>query len=542
MNNFPLLRISIYTTFEAEGFFLDFRSHCIRQTREKSRAFSQITLDDDYIIKDNKPDAIKVIHTDGVILFEETRLSNQALWVSGKLQFVVLYRSDNEHSRMETLTGTIPFQEKMVMEQATEMDPVRISGEMEDLTVGLINSRKLSVRAVANLKAVVEEQTEEQIAAGIDDGGNFQQKISEREFLSVVAAEKDVIRFHGEVKLPNAKPNIDKLLWSDVQLRNLESGIAGGRIHIQGEVYFAAVYLCEGNTQIQWIESTIPCEKEVEGAGADLENAQLLWLTMHPEIIDVEPGNDYDGESRVIGIDISFAVEYKVWTEQKLPVLLDAYAPDRKLNISRAKCASMCFQMKNEAKLRLGETVTLDANQEKILQVCSATGKITVDRTTVEENGVRFEGVVAVRILYLTSEDNFPIAYAESLLPFEQTVEVNGMQKDIWYDYATSLDQLQVNLLDSSEFEVKAALRIAVLAFAENCFDKIESMEEEPLDMEELAAQPGLVGYVVQEEEELWDIAKRYHTTMEEIAATNHLKAPNVRPGTKLVIVKKITL
>jgi LysM repeat protein len=388
----------------------------------------------------------------------------------------------------------------------------------------------------------VEEQVEEQIVSGIEDAGQIQQKIADRELLDVVAADKDIIRFHSEVKLPNAKPNIERMLWNDVQLRNIESGIADGRIHIQGDIYFGAVYLCGDGTQLQWVDTILPFAKEVEGVDLKAEDPSLLWLTIHPESIDVEPENDYDGESRIFGIEIAFAVEYKVWSERKLPVLMDAYALDRRLNLKHASCESLCFLMKNEAKIRLQDAVSLDSNQEKILQILSCSGKITVDRTTVEENGLRFEGVATVKILYLTSDDNFPIAYTSCMLPFDQVVEVSGIQKDSRYDSMTSLDQLQVSLLDSSEFEVKAALRITVLAFSGSCFEKIESIEEEPLPVEELAGQPGLTGYVVQDAEELWDIAKRYHTTPEEIAATNNLKTAVVRPGTKLLIVKQINI
>ena len=53
------------------------------------------------------------------------------------------------------------------------------------------------------------------------------------------------------------------------------------------------------------------------------------------------------------------------------------------------------------------------------------------------------------------------------MLPFEQLVEVTGMQADTWFDYTAGMDMVTVNLLDSSEFEVKTAFRIAVLAFSE---------------------------------------------------------------------------
>lgn len=519
---------------------MELESHLIKQTREKSRSFSQITLDDDYIVKDNKPDVIKIIHTSGTIVFDETRIASQSVWVNGKLEFRVLYRSDNENSKLEMLNGAILFQEKMVMEGVTEIDPIRVCGELEDLSVGLINSRKLSIRAVLNLKAVVEEQVQEEIASGLQKDAGCQKKICDRELLSVVAAEKDIIRFHNEINLPNAKPNIKNILWHDVSERGIEYTLQNGKLHLQGDIYVGVLYTGEEDDRIQWLENTLSFASDVAIPDMQEDNAQILWVKLRPESIDVEARNDYDGEPRCIGVDATFAVEYKVWNEKKLPVLLDAYAIDQELSLKKEKCISMCFQMKNEAKVRLTDTVVLDTNQEKILQICSCMGKITIDRVTPGENGLRFEGVVTVHILYLTSDDHMPIAHMETLLPFEQLVETNQMQADTWYDYSTMLDLLQVNLLDSSEYEVKVTFRIAVLVFSENCFEKIAGIEEKPLDMHMLTEQPGMVGYIVQENEELWDIAKRYHTTMDDIAATNHLKVQSVRPGTKLIIVKNV--
>lgn len=521
---------------------MELNSRMIKQTREKNRAFSQITLDDDYIVKDNKPDVIKIIHTDGTIVFEETKLTNQSLWINGKLEFRVLYRSDDDNHKLEVLSGSIPFQEKLVMEGAQEMDPIRVSGELEDLSVGIINSRKLSIRAVANLKAVVEEQIEEEIAGGLEDDAGCQQKVAERELLNAVAAERDIIRFHNEITLPTAKPNINRILWSDVRLRGTESSLQNGKLHIQGDVYVSVLYAGDEEDQVQWLETVLPFSSDVEGISLGEEPTQILWVKIRPESVEIEPRNDYDGELRVIGIDISFAVDYKIWSEKKIPVLLDAYSLNRQLLLKKEKCASMCFQMKNEAKVRLTDTVAMESNQEKILQICSCTAKVTIDRATPQENGVLFEGIVTVHILYLTAEDNFPIAHTQVMLPFEQLVEVTGMQTDTWFDYTAGMDMVTVNLLDSSEFEVKTAFRIAVLAFSENCFEKIAAIDTQPLNMEELTAQPGLVGYIVQEKEELWDIAKRYHTTMDEIAETNNRKIASIRPGTKLIIVKKISV
>ena len=49
---------------------------------------------------------------------------------------------------------------------------------------------------------------------------------------------------------------------------------------------------------------------------------------------------------------------------------------------------------------------------------------------------------------------------------------------------------------------------------------------------------PGIVGYVVQKDEKLWDIAKKYRTTVEQLCNVNGIEANSVKNGDKIVVVK----
>ena len=62
-----------------------------------------------------------------------------------------------------------------------------------------------------------------------------------------------------------------------------------------------------------------------------------------------------------------------------------------------------------------------------------------------------------------------------------------------------------------------------------------------PCSAVELMKQPGIVGYIVKKEEQLWDIARHFHTTEAEIMETNGLKSADVQQGDKLLIVKKVS-
>ena len=57
--------------------------------------------------------------------------------------------------------------------------------------------------------------------------------------------------------------------------------------------------------------------------------------------------------------------------------------------------------------------------------------------------------------------------------------------------------------------------------------------------MEELSEQPGIVGHIVQNGEDLWSLAKKYMTTIDGIREINGLNDEKVSPGDKLLIFKE---
>ena len=186
--------------------------------------------------------------------------------------------------------------------------------------------------------------------------------------------------------------------------------------------------------------------------------------------------------------------------------------------------------MKNISKVRILEQAHLEPNQEKILQICGSNGMVGIDHMQRKENGLLIEGMLQVHILYNTTEDSMPYGHSENQIPFEQFIEIDNFSNDAKFKIEIKLEQLQVNLLDNTEYEIKAVLQIAVLVEQVLAFEKIVAIEEQPLDIEALQKQPGMIGCVRKEGEDLWDIAKRYHATAENI----------IEIGDKVLVVKQV--
>lgn len=81
--------------------------------------------------------------------------------------------------------------------------------------------------------------------------------------------------------------------------------------------------------QLEWYDVMIPISgtMELDEAGGE----SLYWIRSVPADIELEAVNDYDGEMRTLSLDIVFDMDIKVWNEETVQVLTDAYALSRNL-------------------------------------------------------------------------------------------------------------------------------------------------------------------------------------------------------------------
>jgi len=123
------------------------------QMREQSCQSSlQITLEDDFNVPDSKADIDRIVTQDGRIEIVETNLLNGKLLVKGLLHFEMLYMSHDGNQLVHSIQGKIPFDEMINMDSVGETDSIRVKWELEDVNSSLINSRKISVKALLMLR------------------------------------------------------------------------------------------------------------------------------------------------------------------------------------------------------------------------------------------------------------------------------------------------------------------------------------------------------------------------------------------------------
>ena len=79
---------------------------------------------------------------------------------------------------------------------------------------------------------------------------------------------------------------------------------------------------------------------------------------------------------------------------------------------------------------------------ERILQICHSDGVVKIDEIQKKEEGLQIEGVLEVRLLYMTTDDTEPVKSSVEVVPFHYMTEVPGIQEDSVYQLNTGVEQL----------------------------------------------------------------------------------------------------
>lgn len=516
---------------------MEIKKKSVRALRVKSKASSQVTFDEDYNIPDIKPDVGRMIQSKGDMVMDEVRLSDGRAFLRGNLNVDLLYVGEDE-GEIYSLSAKLPMEEIINLEGIAGGDKMCLKWEIEDLSLYVIHSRKLNIKAIVTFYAVVDEPTEIRLPISVGD-----ESVSVRKkkvcLMSLHVHKKDTMRVKEDIQLVSNRPNIRELLWHTIEARGIDLRPEDNVVKVKGELAIFVLYAGddEGNP-LQWMEYSLPFGGEVECPECRDELIPNIEVSMIHQGIEVKP--DSDGEERIFQADVVLELDMKMYKEEEHDIVLDVYTPLKECVIHGKKEILDSLLVRNSSKCRLTDRVEVKETQGKVLQICHSMGRIKIDKSAIVEDGILVEGIVLLKVLYIIGNDDMPFYSMETMIPFTHVAEARGITKECTYFLQTDMEQLSTTMVDSNELEVKATVGINVLVLNSREEMIIEKVEEQPLDRNKIQNMPGITVYMTGEGDTMWDIAKRFYTTVDEICRINELERDEVKPGQPLLLVKKV--
>ena len=516
---------------------MDFNKKDFYGIAAKERKQVQITIDQDCNVPDTKPDIEKIIQTKGTVLMQETEMMVDKVRMKGELHFQGLYGTNDPRTFLDSLEYSLPFEEYIHIDGVLPADYVKVKYSIDDINTVLINSRKLSIRVLLTfILQVSEEIKEEAITDILDDGVSTLKK--EIQVTDLIVNKKDIARLKEELVLPANNANIYQMLWSQIDMENLQAKLADHVIEIQGIMHVFLLYIGEDEQMpVQYARWEIPVHTELECYECAPGMVGKVGMTTGNQQMEIRP--DVDGEERVIALDVTLDCDIKIYEDQTMTYVDDGYKMDAKLVPEYRMFDFETLIGKNQAIMKAAKKFPIQQEPGKLLQVLSVKGSCNIDEIEMTDQGLNVEGVWIADVLYLSSEDQTPVMSDSYMEPFTFFVEARGLNEGDDYQVDVRLDQMTGMPTEGDEIEIKVSIVFDFISFRKKQQRVMIHVNEEPLDYEMIQQIPGIVGYIVKEDDTLWSIAKTFFTTIESIREQND-GIEEVNPGDKLLIVKEL--
>lgn len=502
--------------------------------RGKCRASIQLTLDDDFNVPDRKPDVRQIVAAQGEIHTNEVIPSGEKVQLEGVLQFQTLYISEQEHARMQGMSGEIPFREWVNLPEACQGSAL-VRWVLEDLTVEVINSRKISVRAIVTAQVQGEETDTEEVVSDLLETAGEQYFRHTLSLTQQRILKKDTFRVREEYVLPSSRPDLEEIVYQETSLRGVEIRLLDDKLSLKGELHFLIFYYGVDSDKLQYLELEIPFAGMPECIGCKPDMIPDVEVSILKKEVQIKP--DEDGEERILDMDVTLELSMRTYGEENMEILGDCYSVERELTPVFRNLELQELAGHHSNKLRLAGRITVPESAPAILQLCGASGAVRVDECLPTEEGVRVEGVIELPILYITAEDASPVWLVRGMLPFSEVVHT-GMSSE-QYEVRPVVDQVALTLLDGREIDAKATLNLELYLFRQGGGRVVVDCLESEIPESELQHMPGLIGYYVQPGDTWWSIGRKYRVPVEMLCTEQERLPGGPEPGTRLLIRKK---
>ncbi|MEG2524923.1 MAG: DUF3794 domain-containing protein [Oscillospiraceae bacterium] len=442
--------------------------------------------------------------------------------VEGYVRLTVIYLSEVS-GRMSSLTQRLPFSRQFdLAKSAGSTSEVFANATMAYLNCRAVNPRRIDVRGALNITAKVLSRTGDGIVRSIA-GDGVQKKEITREYLFESACEEKQFTLEETLEFDREGCETPRLLRSngyavveDVELGDRRAVISG-YVNVQ----IAADISLEDECRVKRAGFNLPFSQTVElmgGAATDLIpacDASIISCSVTPES---------DGSASVSAV---CAIELRLFERASAQLLSDAFCTKCEIAISR-EIISLCTERRF-----VHQPVGVRFSGE-----CLGAGVKLVDYF-ITEPSMTYEplesAVHGVATLCCIVFDEHAELMSEEY-PFEFTVRTDG--EAVADNYYAKLDAFFENI-ECSISDGKISLRCEGAVEA-RIMELARISAVTNVVANENAAKTGTASalrvYYANAGEELWDIAKRFNASADEIALENSIAGSRTETAGPLLV------
>ncbi len=482
------------------------------------------------IVPDYCADVARIVDTTGCVLVHNKELTPDGrIEANGVVKATVLFVPDTGKD-VCALHLSVPFHNYCEGRDLNSCANYTVRGSLRSIDARLLNPRKLLIRSEITLEVCVYHTRTVALCTAAEDAEGCGLQVLEDNAETTVITDvlEREFTYVEEMSLSASRRGIQEILDSRTAVFPSETKIIGNKLVLKGIVRGEILYKDTAG-EIAGLSQEYLFSQIVETSASE-ENGMAsvsFSLTGYEYLIGSDDSSD-DGHTVTMSLHIQSHIQ--ILETKKLHFLSDMYSTFKELTLERQTLTLLENRNSHTKKQSMREVLETGVAVKQVVDVSVRCGACLC---MGGETGVSVEAPVVIKCLYLDEND--------TLLLAEKEIKIKGeSESSDGSDTKISLQcSGEVTAVPTPEgIETRFTLEFLMDACCKNQKAYVASA-----DMEELPSggerSPSLVLRKFDKGTKLWDVAKMYRTTREDILAANGLEAEGEVPSDRLLLIPR---
>lgn len=487
----------------------------------------------DYVLPDYYPDIFKILKctlTPGIVSYS---VSGSQLFLDGVVYIKVLYLSE-QSGEINCVEQRYTYSKTIELVKPANRAVVTLFPKADYCNCRAVSGRRIDVRGAISCTVKVTDCREDEILCGVSGMGTQVKRGSINYCGSRLSASRQyIVREDIET---GAGGGIVSILTVSCTANVTDTKIIADKVVVKGEAKVKSLYLIRtgsGVSETEVMEAEIPLSQIVDLDG--ITEGHSCFARFDVMDCDLEIKQGEDGENRLIGCDLTLDCKVTAYKEAALSPVCDLYSTEYESSYS-------------VSPIRLEHTPQLLSTQHSLksmLECSDGTVSEVFDcRCELLGSAVR-ESEGNVKRLIVSGQANIQLigrndagtpVFIEKNESFEFETETEVLHDGYSAGVTVSVTNVSYSISGDSAVDVHVQLLAQGLVYQVrniSAVSEISINEEAP---KQKNSDYALKLYFAESGEKIWDIAKRYNTSVSAVLAENELEQERLAEPCMLLI------
>lgn len=468
-------------------------------------------VEGDSIIPDIKPDIINAISTNGTVCIYKKEINEGKIKIDGSIDTYIMYLADDENNNVRGLNVGLDFTQVIDMEKVTSDMNLETNVKLKTIECKVINGRKVGVKAFLETSVKVTTKEDIDIINNVNLKGI--QMLNKSLNINSLIGSGSTKTYAKDTLIIDNIDNLSEIMKVDVHISNKDIKISYNKILTKADLNVRLLYLTDDN-RINSVESIIPVMGFIDMPDVSEEN--ICDTKYEIKNLVIKPNNV---EEHSVYLEAEIEINCEVYKNEEINLIQDLYSPKTSVTFTQKQVNIMQRMESTQSVCNIREKqIVPEIGSNKIYDVDT---NIEITKQTLLNDKIVYEGEVKLNYIYSA---NNTVETKKTVIPFNFNVDFVGVNQNSNIETNAEITMQDFVITADGSIDVKVDLMFNVSLSKSIQINVIDDIIE---DENRSMCTCSLVVYYVKDGDTLWKIAKRFGSTVEEIARINGIENEN---------------